>query len=77
MVIKDMLINQTLINDMNKNELLEFAKWFVHSRRKKFKYQDNVNATEFASNLMTELCYIEPFSNEHPLIKEYNEQKEN
>lgn len=61
---------------MDGKEMIEFAKWFVHSRRKKkiigpFIY----DAKFFASDLMSELCHIEPFTTEHPLIKEYEEYK--
>lgn len=60
-----------------RNELIEFALWFIHSRRKEIKHGDNMNAVHFASNLMTELCHIEPFSKEHVLMKEYKKYKEN
>lgn len=60
---------------MDEKELIEFAKWFVHSRRKNLKKSFVYEAGWFASDLMTELCHIEPFSTEHPLIKEYKEYK--
>ena len=60
---------------MDEKELIEFAKWLIHSRRKTFTYQQHVNAHDFASNLMTELCHIEPFVSEHKLMTEYKEYK--
>lgn len=60
---------------MDEKELIEFAKWFVHSRRKNLKYEDKLNAVSFASNLMVELCANHPFE-EHRLIAEFKEAKE-
>lgn len=60
---------------MDEKELIEFAKWFVHSRRKKLISGTSEMAMFFASDLMNELCHIEPFSQEHLLIKEYKEYK--
>lgn len=57
---------------LEQKKLLEFAKWFVHSRRIALKYQDNINAIDFASSLMSELCAI-PVFQEHKLLMEYDE----
>ncbi len=62
---------------MDEKELIEFAKWLIHSRRKKFNYQEQINAHDFASNLMSELCHIEAFTTEHKLLTEYKKQKTN
>jgi hypothetical protein len=57
---------------MSRKEAIDFAKWFVHSRRKKLhEYTGVVDAKFFASDLMTELCYYDPFDKEHRLITEY------
>lgn len=61
---------------IQRTELIQFAIWLVHSRRLNMKYADNINAVDFASNLMSELCHIEPFSFEHKLITEYKKYKE-
>lgn len=53
-------------------DMINFAKWFVHSRRKSLVYNDQVNAVDFASNLMVELCENRAFATEHPLITEFN-----
>ncbi len=58
---------------MNEKEMIEFAKWLVHSRRK--MVHKEYGAKWFASDLMSELCHIEPFNAEHPLIKEYKKYK--
>ncbi len=53
---------------------IQFAKWFIHTRRKKLhELKETVDAKDFASNLMVELCHIEAFTKEHILITEYNE----
>lgn len=61
--------------ELQTKEMIEFAKWFIHTRRKPIRMADNVNAVFFASDLMSELCHIEPFTNEHKLMTEYNEYK--
>jgi hypothetical protein len=38
-----------------------FMKWFIHESRKNLKYDDNVNAVEYASNLMSKLCAVPAF----------------
>lgn len=39
-----------------KEIMFEFMTWFVHNQRKTLKYSDNINAADFASNLMVILC---------------------
>jgi len=50
---------------------IEFAKWFIHSRRMGL---DKMEAKDFASALMSELCHIEPFQQTHYLMKEFEDQ---
>ena len=54
---------------------IEFAKWFVHDRRK--KTNPELECKWFASDLMSELCANHPFESEHRLITEYKEYLKN
>lgn len=41
-----------------KRELsIAFAKWLIQKHRSKLEFSDNVNAVNFASDIMVELCH--------------------